>query len=206
MAYRNSLLLMLTLSLTSTLACGSDGGDGSDNGAGGDACSQAEQRYADCKQGSVLEINGACSGGNLDRANCINSASCAEVDQCILKTGSGGSGSGGATGSGGNPGSGGSAGTPGSGGTTGACVDISGTYSVAGSCDVKDCVVKQTSCTANFVCNNGTQSYTGAVVGSSVTFVGVTGTCTGTLAGNTLAGTCKDSLGLGAACQYSATR
>ncbi len=222
MTLRSSILLVFALAAGSTLACSSNSGDdGAGAASGGDACSAAEQRYSDCKPGSVLAINGPCTGGNLQRAECINSASCAEVDKCILSasggaggtTGSGGlpgvgGGSAGTPGSGGLPGvGGGSAGTPGSGGGGGnpGCADVSGSYVVTGSCDITACKVTQTGCTANFECNNGAASYTGSVGGSSVTFAGFTGTCQGVLSGDTLMGTCTDTLGL-ATCQYTAKR
>ncbi len=223
MTLRSSFFLALALAASTTLACSSDGSnDGAGAASGGDACSQAEQRFADCKPGSVLELNGGCTGGNLQRAECINAASCAEVDQCILQSGTGGAGgtpgtgglpgSGGLPGIGGTPGTGGgsagsagSAGTPGTGGTTSGCADISGTYVMTGTCAVAQCVVTQSGCTANFNCNNGAASYTGAVGGNSVTFAGLTGTCQGILSGDTLAGTCTDPL-TAATCQYSGKR
>ena len=233
MTLRSSILLVFALAAGSTLACSSDSGgdDGAGAGSGSNACSAAEKRYSDCKPGSVLSINGPCTGSNLQRAECVNSSSCAEVDKCILSTGSGGAG--GATGSGGlpgvgggsagtpgsggsagTPGSGGSAGTPGSGGSAGTpgsgggnpgCADISGSYVVTGTCDITACKVTQTGCTANFECDNGAASYTGSVGGNSVTFAGFTGTCQGVLSGDTLMGTCTDTLGL-ATCQYTAKR
>ncbi len=232
MTLRSSILFVFALAAGSTLACSSNGGgdDGAGAGSGSDACSAAEKRYSDCKPGSVLSINGPCTGGNLQRAECVNSSSCAEVDQCILSTGSGGAG--GTTGSGGLPGvGGGSAGTPGSGGLPGVgggsagtpgsgggsagtpgsaggnpgCADLSGSYVVTGTCDITACKITQSGCTANFECNNGAESYAGAVGGNSVTFSGFTGTCQGVLSGDTLMGSCTDPLGL-ATCQYTAKR
>jgi hypothetical protein len=176
----------LLLSLAAASACSS--GDDGDGPGSGSACEQACQKLEDCSPGSTCTINGNdCSGQARDIADCINEASCDQTQQCLF------GGSGGSGGSGG--GSGGSGG--------GACADIAGTYQVSGSCGVDDCIVTQTGCTVNFACDDGAASYTGSVTQSSVSFTGVTGTCQGAVAGNTLSGSCNGPLG---SCSFSATK
>jgi hypothetical protein len=176
------LLLVL---LAAPIACSSAGDDESE----GNACERACQKLEDCSPGSTCTINGNdCSGQARDVADCINEASCDQTQQCLL-SGAGGSG-------------GGSGGSGGSGGG-GDCANIAGTYTVSGTCGVDDCVITQSGCNVNFECDDGSASYTGSVTQSSVSFTGVTGTCQGTVAGNTLTGSCTGALGM---CTFSASK
>jgi hypothetical protein len=176
--------LMLAL-LVAPIACSS----GDDGDAEGNACERACQKLEGCSPGSTCTIDGNdCSGQAKDIADCINSASCDETNQCLF----GGSGGSGGAGSGGSGGSGG-----------GSCADIAGTYSVSGTCGVDDCVITQSGCSVNFECDDGSASYTGTVTASTVSFSGVTGTCQGAVSGGTLTGTCTGALG---ACTFSASK
>lgn len=77
----------------------------------------------------------------------------------------------------------------------GDCVDIAGTWTISGACGPDTCVITQSGCSTSFSCSGGSGSYTGSVSGSKVDYsgksgTGVQGTCTGTVSGNTITGTC----------------
>ncbi len=94
------------------------------------------------------------------------------------------------------------------GGGNGNCSNIAGTWGVTGSCGPDTCVITQNGCNTNFSCGGGTHSYTGSVSGSSVSYAGQTSggvqaTCSGTVSGGTMSGTCS---GAGATCSFSAAK
>jgi len=94
------------------------------------------------------------------------------------------------------------------GAANGSCTNISGTWGTTGSCGPDTCVITQNGCSTNFSCGGGATSYTGSVNGSNVSYAGKTaggvdGSCTGTVQGNTMSGTC--SVG-GATCNFSAAK
>ena len=180
---RLGVTFLLAMAGFSLLACSSDGNDSGD----GDACQQACSKLESCNPGTVCSINGPCTGQNKDIADCISKAECNQTSSCLF-------------GGGGNPGGGGS---PGSGGASGACADLAGTWSLSGTCAVSGCVISQNACSANFVCDNGAASFTGTVSTSSVHFVGATGDCDGSLAGNLLSGSCSGAAGT---CQFVASK
>ena len=91
---------------------------------------------------------------------------------------------------------------------SGNCSNITGTWAVSGACGPDTCVITQSSCSTNFSCSAGTVSYTGSVSGNSVSYsgqtaAGATGTCSGTVNGGTMSGTCNSQ---GQTCAFSATR
>lgn len=90
----------------------------------------------------------------------------------------------------------------GSGGGTGTqCADISGTWSVTGTCPANgNCAVSQTGCTASFACDFGIT--TAAVSGTSVSFDVQGAPCTGTVGNQQLNASCTTSSG---SCTASAT-
>lgn len=111
---------------------------------------------------------------------------------CSGKTSGSGNSSGGSSGSGNN----------------GNCTSIAGTWGVTGTCGADTCVVTQSGCNTNFSCGGGTHSYTGSVSGNSVSYAGQTAkginaTCSGTVNGASMSGTCS---GAGATCTFAATR
>jgi hypothetical protein len=212
MLVRKPNVVLLALALISAVACSSSSDDdGTAGAASGSACEQACQRLESCSPGTVCSINGACTGGNRELADCINAASCDDTAQCLLG-GAGGTpgvggtpnvgGAGNLPGSGGEPSTGGQAG---SGGASGVCANIAGTWSVAGGCGVDDCVITQSGCAVNFLCDDGAASYTGSIAGDDVTFAGVTGTCSAKLSGNSLVGSCT-AVGGVTSCDFSAIK
>lgn len=87
----------------------------------------------------------------------------------------------------------------------GGCGDLSGVWSVTGSCAPSDCTVTQSGCSLSVSCASGTRlmgTVSGAsFVGSGTTGARVAGTCTGTFAAGTLDGECATA---GGACGFSA--
>lgn len=90
---------------------------------------------------------------------------------------------------------------------SGQCLNISGTWSISGTCGLQSCAVSQTGCATNFTCTGGAQSYSGTVSGNtfsySGTVLGVAGTCSGTVSGTSLSGSCA---GGGSQCTFSGTK
>ena len=168
----------------------SDGGDGDGTGPSGSACEQACDKLESCGNTTCTITGNDCSGQAKEIADCINSSPCDQTQQCLF---SGAGGSGGGSGSGGTGGSGGG----------GACDDIAGVWDVVGTCGVDDCLITQNGCSVNFVCDDGAASYSGSVTSGKVDFQGATGTCTGTVTGDQITGTCSGPLGT---CAYTATR
>ncbi len=226
LSLRHSVTIALACASFSLFACSSSNNStgGTGGSTSGDACEQACNKLESCSPGTVCSINGPCTGSNLKLAECINQAACDKTSQCIF--GNGGSGGtpgtggspnlGGAGGSGGAPSFGGSAGSAGSGGIpgvggsagtggtgTGACADIAGVWNVSGTCGVDNCVITQSGCSANFVCDSGSASYSGDVTASSVHFVGADGTCDAVVTGGSLMGSCNGSSGQ---CLFDATK
>lgn len=96
---------------------------------------------------------------------------------------------------------GGTGGGGGSGATGSQCADISGTWSVTGTCpNLSNCTIAQSGCTANLACDFG--STTATVSGNSLSF-GVQGTpCTGTISNQQITTSCTTSSGT---CNATAT-
>jgi hypothetical protein len=177
----------LVLGLAALAGCGGGDGGGDGTSLGATACHRACDKMESCGN-TTCSVNGDnCTGRAKEVADCINQSPCDRLNECLL--GSGG-------GTGGAPGAGGSS-------NVGSCADLSGTWVATGSCGVDDCVITQSGCSVNFACNDGAASYTGTVTQSSVTFVGVLGSCQGSVSGDRITGTCTGSLG---ACSYTATR
>lgn len=88
------------------------------------------------------------------------------------------------------------------------CVDMSGNWAIVGLCGIESCAVSQTGCATNFTCTSGSKSYSGTVSGDSfsysgATILGVSGTCSGTVNGTSMSGTC---MGGGGSCTFSGTK
>jgi hypothetical protein len=93
-------------------------------------------------------------------------------------------------------------------GTTPTCANVAGTWTVTGTCGPADtCIVTQTGCNTSFACGGGAVAYTGTVSGNALTYsgksaTGAPSTCTGTVNGNTFAGTCTSG---GTTCSITAS-
>jgi hypothetical protein len=124
-------------------------------------------------------------------------AACSSTSSGQTGSSSGGSSSGSTSSSGGS-----------SSGSGGSCPNIAGTWRVTGACGSDSCVITQTNCSTNYSCSDGAASYTGSVSGNSVSYSGtsadgIPGTCTGTLDGTTLTGTCNTG---DIMCAFTATK
>ena len=96
----------------------------------------------------------------------------------------------------------------GGGGGGGACDrDLSGTWSISGSCLNSRCTVQQNGCTVSVACGDGSR-FTGSVVGSSFSGSVNAGTrtlsCQGTIAPGSFVGSCIPPTS-GSSCSFSAT-
>ena len=94
----------------------------------------------------------------------------------------------------------GSGSTTTTGGGNAACSDMSGTFKIAGACGSDTCIITQTGCQTSLKCSGGSASYTGSIAGADFTYSGTSGngvpaTCTGTMVGTGLGGTCKPTAG-----------
>jgi hypothetical protein len=89
-----------------------------------------------------------------------------------------------------------------------ACENIAGTWATGGACGPDVCVITQTGCTTNFKCSDGNASYAGTINGRTVNYAGLTatgkkGSCTGTINGTSITGTCQSG---GAPCAFTAKK
>jgi hypothetical protein len=90
----------------------------------------------------------------------------------------------------------------------GSCDSIAGRWVIGGQCGPDLCAITQNGCATTLDCSGGAASYTGSVSGSSLSYSGTAasgapGTCTGTVSGNTITGSCASA---GVTCTYNATR
>lgn len=98
-------------------------------------------------------------------------------------------------------------GASGPGGGGGCDRDLTGSWSISGSCTPSSCVVTQRSCSFSIQCDDGTQ-LSGSVSGSS--FNGTAATrggnyaCTGALTGGGISGSCASTTGA-ASCTFAAS-
>jgi hypothetical protein len=88
------------------------------------------------------------------------------------------------------------------------CADIAGTWTTSGQCGPDVCVVSQSGCSTNFSCSNGAASYAGSVTNNGVSYAGTTaigaqGSCSGTISGGTISGSCDIA---GVSCTFSAKK
>jgi hypothetical protein len=95
------------------------------------------------------------------------------------------------------------------GGGNAACSDMSGTFKITGACGSDTCIITQTGCTTSLKCSGGSASYTGSISGADFTYSGTSGngvpaTCTGTMVGTGLGGTCKPTGG--PSCNFAAAK
>jgi hypothetical protein len=93
------------------------------------------------------------------------------------------------------------------GGGNGECANVAGSWDISGDCGQDFCVITQTGCSTNFDCG-GASSYTGTVSGNDVDYDGqaadgTPGTCSGTVSGDTITGTCTI---MGFTCGFHADR
>ena len=96
----------------------------------------------------------------------------------------------------------------GGGGGGGACDrDLSGSWSISGSCVPSQCAVQQSGCALSISCNDGTR-LSGTVAGSSFSGTASSGTttlsCQGSLSTGTLAGSCRPITSGASSCSFSA--
>jgi|SRR5688572_4997931 hypothetical protein len=90
------------------------------------------------------------------------------------------------------------------------CDALAGRWEIDGACGDDRCTIVQSSCAITEVsCSSGAQSTTGTIDGASFTYTGVSGagapaTCTGTLAGSSISGTC--TIAGAATCAFSGAR
>lgn len=164
------------------------------------SCSDGASAYSGSVDGDAVNYSGktgdgvpsSCSG-KLSGDTLLGTCNPAGSPACEFAStreqggpGAGGAGGAGAGGSGGN-----AAGGPPDVG----CPDIAGEWQISGTCGPDVCTISQAGCEATLKCSNGASSYTGSIVGQKITYTGKAGngvpaTCSGTLAGDTLAGTC----------------
>jgi hypothetical protein len=89
------------------------------------------------------------------------------------------------------------------------CANIAGTWAVSGDCGPDTCVISQTGCSTTFACSAGSAAYTGSVNGDSVSYSGTSatgapGSCSGTVSGAVINGTCVSQGN--PACAFTATK
>jgi hypothetical protein len=90
------------------------------------------------------------------------------------------------------------------------CDALAGTWEIDGACGDDRCTIVQSSCTITEVsCSSGAQSTSGTIDAGAFSYNGVSGagapaTCTGTLAGSSISGSCTIA-GAGS-CSFSGTR
>ncbi len=90
-----------------------------------------------------------------------------------------------------------------SGGGGGNCPDVSGTWTLSGTCRDTSCTISQNGCNVTLNCSPTGTTYTGSVSGSSISFGDGSGTCNGNLATKTASGSCNEP-GVGT-CDWSAS-
>jgi hypothetical protein len=88
------------------------------------------------------------------------------------------------------------------------CVNIGGTWMTGGTCGSLTCLVSQSACSTNLSCNNGSESFSGSLSGSSFTYTGTQSSgaamsCQGTVSGSNATGTCTVG---NATCSLTATK
>ncbi len=99
---------------------------------------------------------------------------------------------------------------PGTDAPVSACASIAGTWEISGGCGPDVCTITQAGCAITAVnCTSGARSTSGMLTGAQFTYDGVSGggvasTCSGTLAGDSMSGSCS-SAALGT-CPFSGDR
>jgi hypothetical protein len=91
---------------------------------------------------------------------------------------------------------------------TGACSNMAGTWGITGSCGADTCVITQTACSTQLSCGGGASSYTGSITGNMFMYMGTTSggvaaSCSGTLNGGSMTGSCTVS---GLPCAFNGQR
>lgn len=90
-----------------------------------------------------------------------------------------------------------------------ACVNLSGQWEITGQCGVDLCTITQVGCAITQVsCVSGSRSTSGDIDGASFTYTGTSGggvpsTCSGSLVGNELQGSCTSTAG---SCNFTGDR
>ncbi len=92
-------------------------------------------------------------------------------------------------------------------GSTTTCEDLAGTWDVTGCGARGQCTVAQQTCSLSVVCSAfliGEETATGTIDTDDFTFMSESGTCTGTVSGTVLAGTCTSAAD-GSSCAVTGT-
>jgi hypothetical protein len=90
-----------------------------------------------------------------------------------------------------------------------ACANLSGSWTISGQCGADLCTISQTNCDLTSVsCVSGANSTSGQVTGNMFSYTGESGggvdsTCSGTVSGDTMTGSCTVGIGT---CTFTGTR